>query len=146
MVVTKSEIIDLVNPNNKCDDWKDYPIFVEGATGQIIGKTVTICGGMPTIQWPFWPVEKKCFEIGPYSAKALPDLVTPTSEASSGILNNSLFIAGGNEYHEYYDWNPFPRQKRGGSFYLMVTNRTELISEYKQMNGVETIWTLHYSG
>ena len=43
---TRSEVIDLVNDLNKCDDLPDYPLQVEEATGGFIsGKYPMICGG-----------------------------------------------------------------------------------------------------
>ena len=41
-----SEIVDLtIKGGNKCKNWPDFPISVNGAVGGLIGNTVLICGG-----------------------------------------------------------------------------------------------------
>ena len=42
---SKSEIVDLQNPNLKCKDWANYPFDrLYYATGQVIGNYAFICG------------------------------------------------------------------------------------------------------
>ena len=55
--------------------------------------------------------------IGPDSAQILPDLITPISHSSAGVLNNSLFMTGGKKE-------------------IGITSKTEYISETKHSNGV----------
>ncbi len=42
-----TEVIDLDNPDNKCDNLQPFPIGVQGATGHLVyGNTPVICGGL----------------------------------------------------------------------------------------------------
>ena len=110
---SKSEIVDLQNPNSKCKDWANYPLVgLYDATGQVIGNHVYICGGY------IWTHghRSNCYKIGPESAVALPSLSNVRDDAASGVFNNALFVTGGDR-----------------SGYL---NATEYISEDKQQNGV----------
>ena len=42
----KSEVIDLSNSGSyMCPDWVDYPDYIHGATGGLIGNKAVVCGG-----------------------------------------------------------------------------------------------------
>ena len=84
---TRSEVIDLVNDLNKCDDLPDYPLQVEEATGGFIsGKYPMICGGH------FYTYDQ-CLVLG--SDDLMVQLLTSRTESASVVLNNKLWITGG---------------------------------------------------
>ena len=109
---TKSEIIDLADPNAKCKPWADYPLAVNSSVGQMIGDKVVICGGYGSKG----PVDK-CYKVGPESVEAMPNLSTPKYYSSGGVLNESLVVTGGFEGKKQLD-------------------KTEYISGREQQNGV----------
>ena len=117
---TKSEIIDLADPDMKCEPWDDYPLDVYGASGKVVNDNVMICGGRDQ---KTKKIMDKCYKLGPNSTEAMPNLATPSYGSSSGVLNNSLFITGG------YKDSANPLGER--------MDRTEFISENQQENGVD---------
>ena len=45
--MTKFEVVELSVEGNyhKCPDWIDYPLYLNRATGGLLGETPIICGG-----------------------------------------------------------------------------------------------------
>ena len=88
---TTSEIVDLtVKGRNKCNNWPDFPIGVQGATGGLIGDTVIICGGYGGA------FVDECYSLT--SEKVT--LVTHTSVGRYGVASivindNTLWVTGG---------------------------------------------------
>ena len=84
-----SEVIDLENPSNYCDNLPDFPIKVEGSVGGLIHNDIPlICGG--------WNIthNMKCYSMG--SKERLEVNLIQRRHYSGGIIiKNDLWITGG---------------------------------------------------
>ena len=86
----KSEVIDLsVSGNYECPDWTEYPIYVQGATGGLLGTTPVVCGGGP-------PVTNKCYKMAGNKVYHIVSMTTERRFASSVTIDDRiLWITGG---------------------------------------------------
>ena len=95
----KSEVIDLFNPNAKCQLMTDFPKQVTDATGGLIESSVPlICGGYSPLEEgaKYIGNQKQCWYMIDEFAYAI-DLIHDRHFSSSVILNNDvLWITGGN--------------------------------------------------
>ena len=85
-----SEVIDLSNPKSKCKPWPT--LNTKMATGQLIGNNFIVCGGYPKA------TSKNCYKISPTKIESIPGLQFPSSAGTSAVIDNSLFVASGNDY------------------------------------------------
>ena len=73
-----------------CNNWPDFPIGVDGATGGLIGDTVIICGGFDT-----WYVDE-CYSLTSEKATLVTHMSVGRQFAASIVLNdNTLWVTGG---------------------------------------------------
>ena len=88
---TTSEIVDLtVKGGNMCNNWPDFPISVERATGGLIGNTVMVCGGLDG------SYVDECYSLNGKVATLITQMSTERAYAASLIINGaSLWITGG---------------------------------------------------
>ena len=94
----KSEVIDLLNPNTKCQFMTDFNNQITDATGGLIESTVPIiCGGFSPLEGAkYIGNQKQCWYMIDEFAFAI-DLIHDRHFSSSVILNNNvLWITGGN--------------------------------------------------
>ena len=92
----KSEVIDLIDPFMVCEPWKDYPISAFNTAGGLINDDIIICGGSST--YPVPNAINECYKIGPHQFEESLSLNEPTFGASSVVLGDSLFYAGGTDF------------------------------------------------
>ena len=84
-----TEIIDLINPNMKCEDFQDLSIELDLAFGGLLENRPIICGGHSNLTY-----ETKCYEIG--TNEIIAELNQPRCCGASVILNEeTLWISGG---------------------------------------------------
>ena len=84
-----TEIIDLINPNIKCEKFQDLPIELDLAFGGLLENRPIICGGHSNLTY-----ETKCYEIG--TNEIIAELNQPRCCGASMILNEeTLWISGG---------------------------------------------------
>ena len=84
-----SEVIDLENPSNICENLPDFPITVEGSVGGLIQNDIPlICGG--------WNIthNMKCYSIGAKENLEV-NLIQRRHYSGGIIINNNLWITGG---------------------------------------------------
>ena len=94
--VTRTEIIDLINPMSVCQPWADHPTGTDWAAGAFINNALHICGGAT----PFESYSDDCYLIGPTSAEASTSLRVG-SRYSAGVSHlGSLLYTGG--YSKYF--------------------------------------------
>ena len=88
---TTSEIVDLtVKGRNKCSNWPNFPIGVQGATGGLIGDTVIICGGYGGA------FVDECYSLTSEKVTLVTHMSVGRYQATSIVLNdNTLWITGG---------------------------------------------------
>ena len=112
---SQTEIVDLKNPNMKCKDWANHPHDrVYDVAGQLIGDSVTICGGRNAATNGYI---NNCYKIGQKSVDSLPNLSTKKGHISSAVFNNSLFVMGGygSTYFDTTDYISENKQQIGPS-------------------------------
>ena len=82
-----TEVLDLVNPNLKCQNLPPFPRGKYGATGALVNKDYAIvCGGRRN---------NECHTIDKIQIKSLPPLTTERQFAASVAVNGSLWVFGG---------------------------------------------------
>ena len=82
-----TEVLDLVNPNLKCQNLPPFPRGKYGATGALVNKDYAIvCGGYEN---------NECHTIDKIQIKSLPPLTTIRQYAASVAVNGSLWVFGG---------------------------------------------------
>ena len=83
-----------VKGGNKCNNWPDFPIGVEGATGGLIGDTVIICGGYDGGSYV-----DECYSLTSEKATLVTHMSVGRYSAASIVLNdNTLWVTGGYYY------------------------------------------------
>ena len=84
-----TEIIDLINPDIKCDNLQDLPIELDLAFGGLLENRPIICGGHSNLTY-----ETNCFEIG--TNEIIAELNQPRCCGANMVLNEETFwISGG---------------------------------------------------
>ena len=93
--VTKTEVIDLINPMNLCQPWADHPTGTYRAAGAFINNALHICGGYTPDEF----YSDDCYLIGPTSAESSTSLRTG-SQYSAGVshLGSLLYTGGDSKY------------------------------------------------
>jgi hypothetical protein len=83
----KSEVIDLLDASNICQDLADYPLEVKGAVGGLLNHVLPlVCGGDPA--------GVECHIVGQSGPKT--QLLEERSNAASLVLNHThIWITGG---------------------------------------------------
>ena len=112
---TTSKIVDLtVKGGNKCNNWPDFPIGVEGATVGLIGDTVIICGGVNSTG----NFINKCYSLTSEKATLVTHMSVKRGGAASIVFNdNALWVTGGFNHN------------------IGVLNSTEYVTMTKTMPG-----------
>ena len=92
---TKSEIVDLtVKGDNMCNNWPNFPISVNGATGGLIGDTVIVCGGY--ISHSSVSHFDECYSLTSEKATLVTHMSVGRAYAASVVVNdNKLWVTGG---------------------------------------------------
>ena len=86
-----SEILDLKNPNMKCQNLAPFPIGIQGATGALVNhESAVVCGG-----WNGKTNVKECHRITKSDIIHLPPMEIKRSDAASIPINNTLWVLGG---------------------------------------------------
>ena len=94
-----------VKGGNKCNNWPDCPISVDGATGGFIGDTVIICGG--------WNIDE-CYSLTSGKATLVTHMSVGRWYAASIFINdNTLWVTGG--------WNGYAGGYLASTEYVTVT-------------------------
>ena len=88
---TTSQILDLtVKADKMCNNWPDFPIGVDGATGGLIGNTVMICGGYGVDYFD------ECYSLTSKKATLVTHMSVGRLYTASIVLNdNTLWVTGG---------------------------------------------------
>ena len=75
-----------------CNNWPDFPIGVEGATGGLIEDTVIICGGRDDV----WNIFHECYSLTSVKATLVTVMSIGRWLAASMVINdNTLWVTGG---------------------------------------------------
>ena len=89
--VTKSEVIDLVNPTKSCQSWADHPTGTWFAAGALVDSQVIICGGdNPGEQLSF-----DCHLITQATSEAIVSLNVGSRNSAATEINGKVLVAGG---------------------------------------------------
>jgi hypothetical protein len=77
-----------------CNNWPDYPINIQGATGGLIGNTAIICGGRDiTYSWYYFD---ECYSLSSETTTLVTHMSVGRFYAASIVINdNTLWITGG---------------------------------------------------
>ena len=84
-----------------CNNWPDFPISVDGATGGLIGNTVIICGGVDSdgIYYHLYNMGHlldECYSFTSEKTTVLTHMSVGRNHAASIALNdNTLWVTGG---------------------------------------------------
>ena len=89
--ITKSEVIDLMDPMNVCQPWADHPTGTKRAAGAFTNNALHICGG----ETPDEDYSDDCYLIGPTSAEASTSLRVGSQRSSGVSHQGSLLFTGG---------------------------------------------------
>ena len=89
--VTRTEIIDLINPMNVCQPWADHPTGTDWAAGAFINNALHICGGTT----PDESFSDDCHLIGPTSAESTISLRTGSESSAALTYKGALLYTGG---------------------------------------------------
>ena len=89
--VTKSEVIDLVNPTKSCQSWADHPTGTWFAAGALVDSQVILCGG----DTPDGQVSNNCHLITPASSEAIVSLNVGSRNSAATEFNGKVLVAGG---------------------------------------------------
>ena len=77
-----------------CNNWPNFPISVDGATGGLVGDTVIICGGS---DGPFSQVDE-CYSLTSEKATLVTHMSVGRHWAASIVINdNTLWVTGGSD-------------------------------------------------
>ena len=85
-----TDVIDLDDPNKKCDGVPDYPVKADAPTGAIVDGTFVSCGGRPDYSGE---VLSTCYKFG--SSTELATLAKGRFAASSIAIHKKLWVTGG---------------------------------------------------
>ena len=86
-----TEVLDLMNPDMKCQNLAPFANGKSGATGALLANgSVVICGGSNAFSIP-----KECHSISKTNITPLTPLVTQRYFAASIAVNNTLWVLGG---------------------------------------------------
>jgi hypothetical protein len=81
-----------------CNNWPNFPIGVEGATGGLIGDTVIICGGYVSGYYV-----EECYSLTSEKVTLVTHMSVGRSSAASIVINdNTLWVTGGFNNHIGY--------------------------------------------
>ena len=89
--VTKSEVIDLVNPTKSCQSWADHPTGTWFAAGALVDSQVILCGG----DAPDDQLSNDCHLITPASSEAIVSLIVGSRNSAATVINGKVLVAGG---------------------------------------------------
>ena len=106
-----SEVINLLNPNSKCESFKNLPVRIRLATsGLLKNNQPIICGGQSTINLEY---QDNCYTLG--KNEVVSKLFSPRCCSASVVINNNiLWVTGG-------------FVKLPGSYSEISTNTTEFV-------------------
>jgi hypothetical protein len=77
-----------------CNNWPNFPISVEDATGGLIGDTVIICGG-----WSDGYLDE-CYSLTSEKATLVTHMSVGRRDAASIVINdNTLWVTGGSNWN-----------------------------------------------
>ena len=94
--VTKTEIIDLMDPLNVCHPWADHPTGTNWAAGAFINNALHICGGRTLDEF----FSDDCHLIGPTSAESTTSLRLGSKYSAALNHKGALLYTGG--YGKYF--------------------------------------------
>jgi hypothetical protein len=95
----KSEVIDLDDPSNICQNLEDYPIVVDGAVGGFLNQgDPLVCGG--------YPATNVCHVVNQPGQSS--EMLEERAYSTSLTLNSShLWVTGGNNVNEVLQTSEF---------------------------------------
>ena len=80
-----------------CNNWPDFPISIQGATGGLIGDAVIICGG-----YAGGSIVDECYSLTSEKATLVTHMSVSRLDAASIVINdNTLWVTGGSYYGNY---------------------------------------------
>ena len=130
-LVTKSEVIDLINPMNVCQPWADHPTGTYWAAGAFIDTSLHICGGKA----PDEDYSINCFFITPTSVEGSALLTMGSRISAATQLNGSLWYTGG--YSRYF--SRINKTVVISQFSLIVADYDEVVSDGGRLQRTEII-------
>ena len=89
--MTKSEVIDLVNPSKSCQPWADHPTGTKFAAGAFIDSQIILCGG----DTPNEQLSSNCHIITQKSSEAIVSLNVGSRNSAATEFNGKVLVAGG---------------------------------------------------
>ena len=82
-----------------CNNWPDFPISAEGASGGLIGDTVIICGGWDDSYVDGYGYVDECYSLTSEKAMLVTHMSVGRGYAASIVINdNTLWVTGGYDY------------------------------------------------
>ena len=90
-----TELVELTNTNQSCQNWNDYPFALAVASGAMVSGSPIICGGWSGLRGS--GIRKQCYsmDIKKKSWEFLTNMTTKRAESASVAINASLFVTGG---------------------------------------------------
>ena len=101
------EVLDLKNPDMKCQNLAPFPDGLIGATGAFVNNSIAVvCGGAKGTVFGRWNdvydhATDDCYSITKNSTTFHQSLDTKRSQATSIAVNNTLWILGGVKFSGY---------------------------------------------
>ena len=98
-----SEVIDINDNSNECNNFKKYPLVLSESTGVRIKEKVIICGGYNQDDRNFWQDNyqqqtNKCYIGDQNGFKFLTKLPQRLSSAASLVYNDTMWVTGGSNF------------------------------------------------
>ena len=98
-----SEVIDINDNANECNNFNKYPLVLSESTGVRIKEKVIICGGYNQDDRFFWQDNyqqqtNKCYIGDQNGFKFLTKLPERLSSAASLVYNDTMWVTGGSNF------------------------------------------------
>jgi len=85
-----TEVLDLINPDLKCQNLAPFAKGKQGATGALVKTSAVVCGGFDGYDY-----SNECHTISKSNITFLTHLDTKRDRAASVAVNNTLWVLGG---------------------------------------------------
>ena len=98
--VNKVEVIDLANSSARCKPWTDLSFDTWQASGGLFEDGLLVCGGGNNLDnWTV--ISDQCYLATPTSSQFYVSLKVEVKKSSSIVMDNRLFLTGGEVYSKY---------------------------------------------
>ena len=95
-----TQLVDLSSSTKSCQNWNDYPVILNYASGSIVSGSPMVCGGWSVPEQGLSVFHTECYllDFEKKSWKFLTNMTSERNRFASAEVNGSLFVVAGS-YH-----------------------------------------------